>query len=192
MSEDDESAQDYQDTSNADNTISDEPLSEVQIEERLSELKNLKKEARRERSKIDERLQELGDNIRETKQEEEKLDAESSALCIAGRNEYSRGAIRRDFAAGIRELDQENAEEEDPDSFVSRFDTRALEQDRLTFVRILKRTSAIMTKLRVPYRCSASAVVPIRNCQDDTRRTIMWQASPPKSRLRFRNFRLTA
>lgn len=40
-----------------------------------------------------------------------------SAICIEGRNEYSKGAIRQDFAAGIRELDQENAQEEDEDNF---------------------------------------------------------------------------
>jgi hypothetical protein len=33
------------------------------------------------------------------------------------RNDYSRSAIQQDFAAGIRELDQENAEDEDPDNF---------------------------------------------------------------------------
>src|SRR5882724_11628542 len=40
-----------------------------------------------------------------------------SALCIEGRNNYSRGAIQRDFADGIRELDMESAQEEDPDQF---------------------------------------------------------------------------
>lgn len=40
-----------------------------------------------------------------------------SAICIEGRNNYSRGAIQRDFADGIRELDMENAQEEDPDQF---------------------------------------------------------------------------
>lgn len=50
-------------------------------------------------------------------EEEAGIDAKQNALCIAGRNEYSRSAIQQDFAAGIRELDQENAEEEDPDNY---------------------------------------------------------------------------
>ncbi|KAK5681112.1 hypothetical protein LTS10_006873 [Elasticomyces elasticus] len=51
-----------------------------------------------------------------------------SAICIRGRNEYSRDAIRQDFADGIQELDQENAEEEDPDAFDPTEDIRDYEQ----------------------------------------------------------------
>jgi len=40
-----------------------------------------------------------------------------SAICISGRNEYSKGAIQNDFAAGIKELDQENLAEEDEEAF---------------------------------------------------------------------------
>lgn len=41
-----------------------------------------------------------------------EIQAEISASCIAGRNEYSRGAIQRDFAAGIKELYQADQDEE--------------------------------------------------------------------------------
>ena len=40
-----------------------------------------------------------------------------SALCISGRNDCSKRAIQHDFAAGIKELDQEIAAEEDEESF---------------------------------------------------------------------------
>lgn len=40
-----------------------------------------------------------------------------SAICISGRNSYSKGSIRLDFAAGIKELDQELAAEEDEENF---------------------------------------------------------------------------
>jgi hypothetical protein len=40
-----------------------------------------------------------------------------SHICIAGRDDYSRRAIQQAFAAGIKELDQENAAEEDEDNF---------------------------------------------------------------------------
>ena len=36
-----------------------------------------------------------------------------ATACILGRNEYSKGAIRQDYAAGIKELDQELAAQED-------------------------------------------------------------------------------
>ena len=41
------------------------------------------------------------------------IKAEISRICIAGRNQYSKSAIQQDFAAGIKEIDQENAAEED-------------------------------------------------------------------------------
>ena len=40
-----------------------------------------------------------------------------SALCIASRNRYSKGAIQQDFAASIKEMDQENAAKEDKENF---------------------------------------------------------------------------
>lgn len=39
-----------------------------------------------------------------------------SAMCISGRNQYFKGAIQQDFAAGMRELDQELAAEEDEEA----------------------------------------------------------------------------
>ena len=50
--------------------------------------------------------------------------AEMSAICIAGRNEYSKGAIQQDFAAGIKELDMENAAEDDEENFNPEEDIR--------------------------------------------------------------------
>ena len=92
-------------------------LSQDQVDEKVEELKRLKRDARRERGSIDDQLRELRQQLSHVKAEETELDARSSEICIAGRNEYSRSAIRLDFAAGIKELDQENAEEEDPDNF---------------------------------------------------------------------------
>ncbi|KAF2768799.1 hypothetical protein EJ03DRAFT_351811 [Teratosphaeria nubilosa] len=87
------------------------------IQKQIDELKSLKKEARKERSIFDDQIRELNKQINPIKEQESAIDAKQSAICIAGRNNYSRSAIQQDFAAGIRELDQENAEEEDPESF---------------------------------------------------------------------------
>jgi hypothetical protein len=46
------------------------------------------------------------------------------SACIAGRNNYSKTAIQRDFADGIKELDMEAAQEEDPDEFNPEDDIR--------------------------------------------------------------------
>lgn len=55
--------------------------------------------------------------IDENKKAEEEIESKMSALCISGRNAYSKGAIQQDFAAGIKELDQELAAEEDEENF---------------------------------------------------------------------------
>lgn len=52
------------------------------------------------------------------------LEAKIATFCISGRNDYSRDAIRQDFAAGIRELDSELAEEQDAANFDPEKDAR--------------------------------------------------------------------
>lgn len=93
------------------------PLTSQEIDEKLEEFKTLKKEARREKGAIDEQLRDLRKQINKIQEQETELEDEELALCIAGRNNYSRSAIKQDFAAGIRELDMENAEDENPDNF---------------------------------------------------------------------------
>jgi len=113
-SEDDES----EDATEAVETDTDGiPLTRNQIETKLDQLRKLKKEARREKNNLDDQIREIRKRLSPLDEEETTIDTKQNALCIAGRNQYSRTAIQEDFAAGIRELDQENAEEEDPDNF---------------------------------------------------------------------------
>ncbi|KAK3706114.1 hypothetical protein LTR37_012941 [Vermiconidia calcicola] len=106
------------------NTFSSDPLTGDQIEEKLDELKTLKRGARSELGNLKDQIRALTAEITQIEEEEADLDTRQNELCIAGRNDYSRSAIRQDFAAGIRELDQENAEEEDPDNFNPEEDIR--------------------------------------------------------------------
>ncbi|KAK8172007.1 hypothetical protein BKA80DRAFT_195350 [Phyllosticta citrichinensis] len=101
-----------------------EPLTEQQIQDKIQELKNMKKEAKTERASIDEKMKEIRKEIKTLKEKEASIDDQISRLCINGRNDYSRGAIAQDFAAGIRELDQETAEEENEDAFDPEVDLR--------------------------------------------------------------------
>lgn len=101
-----------------------EPLSEDQITAKISELRSMKKEARRQRAEISERIKFIDIEKREASAAEKEIEAEMSALCISGRNRYSKGAIQQDFAQGIRELDQELAAEEDEDNFNPESDAR--------------------------------------------------------------------
>ncbi|PVH88572.1 hypothetical protein DL98DRAFT_580964 [Cadophora sp. DSE1049] len=93
------------------------PLTAEEIDAKIAQLKEDKKRARRERVETDDKIKAVNQEIKALDKTREKIDIAMSAICIAGRNDYSKGAIQRDFADGIRELDMESAQEEDPDQF---------------------------------------------------------------------------
>ncbi|KAH3977063.1 hypothetical protein HBI56_016220 [Parastagonospora nodorum] len=92
-------------------------LTEEEIKAKLKELREAKKAARRSSLELSEKIKELRPKIGEYKKKIAAIKSEISHICIAGRNDYSKRAIQQDFAAGIKELDQENAAEEDEDNF---------------------------------------------------------------------------
>jgi chromosome segregation ATPase len=91
-------------------------LSESDIKDKLRELRDTKKNARREGMEIKLKIDELKPQISELQEKKEGIKAQLSRICIAGRNNYSKTAIQHDFAAGIKEIDQENAADEDEDN----------------------------------------------------------------------------
>jgi hypothetical protein len=93
------------------------PLTLGDIKQKLEELKLSKKNARQEKALVSHHITELRPKIKEIKDRIADLRLQMSAICIAGRNEYSKGAIQNDFAAGIKELDQENQAEKDEEAF---------------------------------------------------------------------------
>ncbi|KAI7665429.1 hypothetical protein KC318_g7127, partial [Hortaea werneckii] len=121
---DDDSAADSNDEADDTDETDREPLTVDRIEAKLDEMRKLKMECRQNRQQIEQKVRDIRKQMAPLKAEEAAIDAKQSALCIAGRNAYSRDAIRNDFAAGIRELDQENAEEEDPEHFNPEEDLR--------------------------------------------------------------------
>ena len=129
-SSDDESYSDLSDSSDEveqgseDESESQEPLVETQIVAKLQELRTTKKEARAQRGEITDRISRIRRDIDESKTAAEKIESKISAMCISGRNAYSKGAIQQDFAAGIKELDQELAAEEDEENFNPDAETR--------------------------------------------------------------------
>ena len=94
-----------------------EPLTLGEVTAKLQELKNVKKDTRAQKKEITEQMSEIRKELNATKDAESKIESELSAMCISGRNKYSKGAIQQDFAAGIKELDQEIAAEEDEENF---------------------------------------------------------------------------
>ncbi|KAI9881074.1 MAG: hypothetical protein M1830_008232 [Pleopsidium flavum] len=101
-----------------------DPLTEEQINLKIAELKSTKKEGRRQRIQLEERIKVLRREMDDMKNADQKIEAQMSAMCISGRNAYSKGAIQQDFAAGIKELDQELAVEEDEEHFDPSVETR--------------------------------------------------------------------
>ncbi|RMY69573.1 hypothetical protein D0863_06362 [Hortaea werneckii] len=121
---DEDSAADSNDEADDTDESDREPLTVDQIEAKMDEMRKIKKECRQNRQHIEQKVRDMRKQMAPLKAEEAAIDARQSALCIAGRNAYSRDAIRNDFAAGIRELDQEYAEEEDPEHFNPEEDLR--------------------------------------------------------------------
>ena len=105
-----------------------ELLTEEQITAKLQELRTAKKEARAHKTEITENIIALRQQIEEVEEAQQKIESKLSALCISGRNNYSRGAIQQDFAAGIKELDQELAAEEDEENFDPEAEVRDYEE----------------------------------------------------------------
>ncbi|AEO60671.1 hypothetical protein MYCTH_2310138 [Thermothelomyces thermophilus ATCC 42464] len=101
-----------------------EPLTSEQVDAKLASLKNEKKEVRAKKKEIEEKIKAFRERIKQLTAEKEVILAEVKAVCIQGRNEYSRKAIKQDFAMGIKELDQENAAEEDEANFDPDVDLR--------------------------------------------------------------------
>lgn len=80
-----------------------QPLTEEQIETKLASLKAEKKEIRAKRREIDEQVSARRDKIKALVAEKETLLAKAKHVCIQRRNKYSRQAIKKDFAMGIKE-----------------------------------------------------------------------------------------
>ncbi|EAW12439.1 uncharacterized protein ACLA_064100 [Aspergillus clavatus NRRL 1] len=100
------------------------PLTKEEISQKISELKTTKKESRRHKQDLEVQIKEIRAKISDIDEADAKIEAKMRAIAISGRNDYSRGAIRQDFAAGVKELDQELAEEEDAANFNPDVDAR--------------------------------------------------------------------
>lgn len=105
-----------------------DPLTLEEIDEKIEELRSAKKEGRRMKMDIAKSITalrgetaELNDNITEFKNA-------LACRCIEERNKYSTAAIQQDFAAGLQELDHEEAEEKNREDFDPNVAIRDYEQ----------------------------------------------------------------
>ena len=127
---DDSSSTDKDNASDEDSDVESEheeqrePLTEVKILEKIGDLRALKKDGRQQKAQLDREINNVKAQIEEAEKEHKAVEAIIYQRCIQGRNEYSKGAIQQDFAAGIKELDMEIQEEEDAANFNPDVDAR--------------------------------------------------------------------
>lgn len=101
-----------------------QPLTEEQVLTKIADLRAAKKDGRQQRTQLDNEIKRVRSQILKAEKDVDAAEAIISHKCIQGRNEYSKGAIQQDFAAGIKELDQEIQEEEDVANFNPDLDVR--------------------------------------------------------------------
>lgn len=94
---------DSSDKENSQSIRTGQPLTSDDIDEKLVSLRAQKREIRDERRGLDTQISDIRKQIREAKAERQGILAKIKARCIQGRNNYSRGAIKQDFAMGIKE-----------------------------------------------------------------------------------------
>lgn len=78
-------------------------LTEEQIQVKVEALRVERKGLRARRKEVDAAATNLRRQVKEHTREKEELHAEAKFICIQGRNDYSRNAIKHDFAMGIKE-----------------------------------------------------------------------------------------
>ncbi|KAL5390396.1 hypothetical protein DPSP01_001963 [Paraphaeosphaeria sporulosa] len=116
-SEIDDSSDSEHESGTDDNVAAQVPLTMQDIEQKIASLKQAKKDPLKEVKKMQARIKALKPQLRELSSKIANANARKLAICIQGRNEYSKTAIQKDFAAGIKELDQEAAMEADEEAF---------------------------------------------------------------------------
>ncbi|KAL5370946.1 hypothetical protein DPSP01_014578 [Paraphaeosphaeria sporulosa] len=92
-------------------------LTTPDVQKKLQELRRSRNKAREEICHVKDAIDDLKLRISELEAQNDEIKDKIRRICIAERNEYAKMAIKQDFSTGIRELDQENAAEEDEDIF---------------------------------------------------------------------------
>lgn len=95
----------------------EEPLAMGAIDNKIGELRGMKKSGREERQKLTKQVLEVKSEVNDLEKRIKKLENRIASYCILARNKYSTGAIQNDFASGLEELDREAAEDADGENF---------------------------------------------------------------------------
>ncbi|KAL1862591.1 hypothetical protein VTK73DRAFT_6744 [Phialemonium thermophilum] len=93
------------DCSTPDEEQNAQPLTKDDIKDKINELKAAEDLEKKNKRTIDRQFSEAKAQLKAIKTARNKLNYKIHATCIQGRNKYSQDAIRRDFAAGLKELE---------------------------------------------------------------------------------------
>lgn len=93
------------------------PLTDDEIVAKFHELKTKKINAVTKRKELEEGRRTLFHKRKSARKLVDASEDKAKAICIAARNEWSRGRIQDDYASGLKELDQECATEDDEEGF---------------------------------------------------------------------------
>ena len=93
------------------------PLTTEKVNAEIERLRQVRRESKEKKLAMTDKIRPIKDQIEKHNELLEAIETEKRSRCIAGQNEYSRDAIRSDYASGIKELDGEIAEEEDAENF---------------------------------------------------------------------------
>lgn len=170
-----------------------EPLTEDQVNAKISELKSSKKEGRRQRLDVDEENKQLRREVADLDKERATIEAVISAKCIAGRNDYSRVSsliLLQITAELIIMIIRKPSVRIMPLEFVSSI--RKWLKRRMPPTSIRKRTHATMMRLLAISLCSVSHRELIRSFKADTRRSESHQDLRPLTKQRCLLCKLTA
>lgn len=92
-------------------------LNAVKISSELAEFRKQLDDTLARKSSLSRQLKTIKKRKKQISRRFKEIRCETTSICISERNEYSKEVIQRDFATGVEELDQQNQEMENPDTF---------------------------------------------------------------------------
>ncbi|KIJ27411.1 hypothetical protein M422DRAFT_271395 [Sphaerobolus stellatus SS14] len=95
----------------------EEEISEASIQKQIDETSELIKATRERRNVQRELKKKAHDDMLKTKDQLASAQVEKNGICSKKRSEYSCGRLKEDFRTGLREIDEADAQERDPDNF---------------------------------------------------------------------------
>jgi hypothetical protein len=170
-----------------------EPLTEDEINAKISELKATKKDGRRQRLNIEEETKQLRRQMADLDKERATIEAAISAKCIAGRNDYSRvsGLVSLHMAIKlIMMFSRKPFVRTMPREFASSI--RNWPKRKMPPTSTQKRMHATTMRSLATFRCSASPHELTRSSKVDTQRSDSHQDSRPLTKQKCLLYKLIA